>query len=104
MFTLLKETLEAMASHKKTPEDVKFITVEDSTITWKQFEQLANEAYDNGYGSANVNTSLKVVGNNWWLERHEYDGSEWWEFKSVPKKKNEFVSDENLHKVEIFYK
>lgn len=27
---------------------------------------------------------LLVVGNNWWLERHNYDGSEWWEFKRLP--------------------
>jgi hypothetical protein len=26
-----------------------------------------------------------VIGSDWWLERHEYDGSEWWEFKSLPK-------------------
>lgn len=25
-----------------------------------------------------------VVGDDWWLERHEYDGSEWWEFKRLP--------------------
>jgi hypothetical protein len=27
-----------------------------------------------------------VVGKDWWLERHEYDGSEWWEFKTMPDK------------------
>ena len=26
-----------------------------------------------------------AVGDNWWLERAEYDGSEWWEFKTIPK-------------------
>ena len=30
-----------------------------------------------------------VVGNNWWLERHEYDGSEWWEYKQFPVKPEE---------------
>lgn len=27
-----------------------------------------------------------IVGDDWWMERHEYDGSEWWEFKELPKK------------------
>lgn len=30
--------------------------------------------------------SLKIVGDNWWLERHEYDGAEWFEFKTLPQK------------------
>jgi len=24
------------------------------------------------------------VGDDWWLERHEYDGSEWWVFQKLP--------------------
>ena len=27
---------------------------------------------------------LLIVGDDWWLERHEYDGAEWWEFKTLP--------------------
>ena len=27
---------------------------------------------------------LKNLGRDFWLERHEYDGSEWWEYKSIP--------------------
>ena len=40
----------------------------------------------NGFGGAEVNENLFVVGADWWLERHEYDGSEWWEFKTLPTK------------------
>ena len=32
-----------------------------------------------------VADDLVVVGDSWWLERHEYDGSEWWEYKEKPK-------------------
>ena len=41
--------------------------------------------YDNGFGGAEVHGDLKIVGNDWWMERGEYDGSEWWEFKTLPK-------------------
>ena len=30
----------------------------------------------------------KIVGDNWWLERDEYDGAEGWEFKVMPIKPN----------------
>lgn len=42
--------------------------------------------YYGGYGRTEVALDLMVVGNNWWLERAEYDGMEWWEFKQMPKK------------------
>jgi len=31
-----------------------------------------------------IRNDLYVVGEDWWLERGEYDGSEWWEFKRLP--------------------
>lgn len=42
-----------------------------------------------GYGAAHVPTDLAIVGKGWWLERGEYDGSEWWNFKETPKQINE---------------
>jgi hypothetical protein len=40
--------------------------------------------YDDGFGGNEIPLSLVVVGDDWWLERGEYDGSEWWEFKRLP--------------------
>jgi hypothetical protein len=25
-----------------------------------------------------------VVGDSWWMTRHEYDGSEYWQFHTIP--------------------
>ena len=55
-------------------------------FTWEEFAKLANKKYDNGYGGNEVPLDLIVVGKDWWLERHEYDGAEWWEFKKLPVK------------------
>lgn len=52
----------------------------------KNFEQVAKKT---NYGSGFVATDLVVVGKNWWLERGEYDGSEWWEYKESPKQVDE---------------
>jgi len=41
--------------------------------------------YYNSYGASCVALDLVVVGDDWWLERYEYDGKEWWEFKTLPR-------------------
>ena len=91
---LLEETLAALRSEGKTPEDVLFVSgrnwLSDESgifsVPWEAFErQAAKTCYDNGYGCAEIDECLVVAGDGWWLERAEYDGSEWWEYKSAPK-------------------
>lgn len=40
-------------------------------------------SYDSGYGSQRLYGTI-VFKNSAWLERGEYDGSEWWELKKMP--------------------
>lgn len=82
---LLVETIEALRKHGKTPEDVQWIGTPERCFNWMGFEMLAKDfKYDAGLGSAEVNSALLVVGEDWWLERGEYDGAEWWSFKCIP--------------------
>lgn len=91
---LLKETTENLSRYSLTPTDVRWVGGERSNWddrskaefcgSWEQFAALADFDYDAGFGSEEVNSHLHVVGDDWWLERHEYDGSEWWEFKRLP--------------------
>ena len=89
MVNLLHETLKVLREHGKSPKDVRWVGSKDGefAITWKEFEKIANVEYDSGFGWQEVAKDLVVVGDDWWLERHEHDGSEWWEFKTLPKKK-----------------
>lgn len=90
----LEETLKILTANKKTTEDVEYVMVrsggswDDKSVrqffSWEDFERVADFEYDSGSGGAEIHQSLKVVGDNWWLERGEYDGSEWWEFKTMP--------------------
>lgn len=86
MSNLLEETIEILSKHGKTPNDVIWVGDATAYFTWQYFEEMANREYDNGFGEAEVLTNLLVVGNSWWLERHEYDGSEGWEYKTLPAK------------------
>lgn len=81
---LLDQTIKILRDNGKTPEDVQYINCNEKSCSWKKFSTLANFYYHKGYGKQEVNESLKVVGKDWWLERYEYDGSEWWEFKTLP--------------------
>jgi len=81
---LLKETLEILEENNKTEKDVLFVEYE-GYITFEKFKEISDFEYDSGFGGAEI-PDINVVGKDWWLERGEYDGSEWWEFKTIPKK------------------
>ena len=84
MANLQKETLKILSENGKTWDDVVGVCCDDFQITKEQFWKLSNREYDNGYGGAEVAQDLMIVGADFWLERHEYDGAEWWEYKQMP--------------------
>lgn len=82
---LLEETIEVLHKNGKSTHSVSWCGSEKyGWFYWETFAELADREYDNGFGGQEVAVDLLVVGVDWWLERHEYDGSEWWEFKTVP--------------------
>ena len=88
MENLREETLRVLKEYEKTIEDIKFITDGLDLIDIESFFIKIDRLYDNGYGCAEVVLNLKIFGDNWWLERDEYDGAEGWEFKVMPIKPN----------------
>ncbi len=55
------------------------------TMTWEAFRAVAARTnYNDGYGCAVIPTDFVIVGADGWLERREYDGAEWWDFKRMP--------------------
>ena len=81
---LLTETTEKLKEEELTWDDVRFVRTEHNQFTVDEAKKMMDFAYDAGYGGTEVDESLMVVGDDWWLERREYDGSEWWEFKTMP--------------------
>lgn len=88
MINLLQETIKALQDVGKSPVAVDWVQWEQFFCSWPEFEAIASFEYNNGFGGAEIKTSLKIVGTGWWLERGEYDGSEWWEFKAPPTRPN----------------
>ena len=89
MINLLKETIDILQENDKTINDIEWIANGSVEIPIATFIDKANKEYDDGFGGTEVIESLIVVGKDWWLERHEYDGSEWWEFKTLPTRPSE---------------
>lgn len=90
MTNLLEETVSMLEGNGKSQSDVLFVSLKDKSnnesawFSWDEFSILANFNYRSGFGEEEINDTLMVVGEDFWLERHEYDGSEWWEFKKLP--------------------
>ena len=99
MSNLWEETIEFLKENSKTFEDVLYIQGEDFKVTKENFEIVAKKTdYDSGFGAQHVATDLVLVGDDWWIERCEYDGSEWWDFKSIPIRKRYMKNITNLGK------
>ena len=88
MRNLLKETIEELRRNGKDEKDVLWVGSSDGkyAISWEEFKKIADIEYDCKFGAQEIAEDLVVVGKDWWLERHEYDGSEWWAFKTLPRK------------------
>lgn len=91
MINFLKETVEILRLHNKTWDDVRFIRNDVTQVLDKEafiksmdFEYDKNGEYDKNDECPNIDEGLVIVGDDWWLERYEYYGSEGWEFKTLP--------------------
>lgn len=97
MINFLEETKLSMGPKKS--QDIDWIGSMDGeyAMTWEEFEKLANFEYDGGFGSQKIASDLVIVFKDGsYLERAEYDGSEWWEFKTQPEKKENAKPITNL--------
>ncbi len=77
---LLQQTLKTLEDNNKSIDHILWVGNHEISFSWDEFTKVAN--FRCNYRG--FNKHLKVVGQDWWLERHEYDGSEWWEFKTLP--------------------
>lgn len=88
---LLEETLRKLTSNGKTESDILWVGSREVKISWDNFRKSADVEYDAGFGLQEVAQDLLIVGDGWWLERLEYDGSEWWSFKTSPEEPKELI-------------
>lgn len=105
MSNFIEETLEAIGEKEVKEFDLEFYSLDfsdadddndrrttaDAKGVGKEalmgfFAQLPERAvdYDSGYGSQEWSGWISFQDGSW-IERSEYDGSEWWSLKACPK-------------------
>lgn len=80
---LLTETLEDIKRSGHEVCDIIFIGSVESghSCTWDEFAVMADREYDDGYGAQEVAMDLIIAfSDKTTMWRHEYDGSECWEY------------------------
>lgn len=98
----LLERLEGARKHIKKPFEVKAASIRteyyqyDDTsnhillregYTQEEYDEFLEKLdfeYDSGYGSQHLFGTVWFNEPNIWMDRGEYDGSEWWEFNIYP--------------------
>lgn len=114
------ETYKAIVNSNHTIDDIDFFSMvidnkeypyniwkstvvmdnrQEVQFSFDDFKRNANFYYDNGYGTEIINLSLKIIfKDGTFMERREYDGSEWWEFVQIPKKdKSKFYTGQKIN-------
>ena len=81
---LLEETKQVLSWHNLTLDDINWWGTFNSRYPLDDLEKILDIEYDDSFGTQKINKNLVIVGKDWWLERHECDGAEWWEFKRKP--------------------
>lgn len=88
MINAYDELKNVLKSHNYSFEDIRCIGSRSANTAYELepvFELLRGMDYDNGYGTAEIDTCLVVVMNDGsWFKRSEYDGSEWWSYCQAP--------------------
>ena len=51
---------------------------------YEEFLDRLDFEYDSGYGGQELFGTVWLIEEGAWLERGEYDGSEWWEYRKCP--------------------
>lgn len=86
----LAEIAAALAENKKALTNIDYLHIyikEVEVTAVEELEKLSKIDYDSGYGQQNLYGAI-VFKDKSWLERGEYDGAEWWEYKTVPTKES----------------
>lgn len=102
MTNLYRETTNVLAEYEKTWADVKMLVLDRYSCD-PQFASIALDIdYNDGYGCEMIDLRFMVVGEDFWLERHEYDGLEWWEYKTIPTLPEDFTTSPDKFKKLIY--
>jgi hypothetical protein len=90
---LLEDVFVTLRDVFKTTDDVQWVIwssgkdkYDDVIDTfWCTWDEFAEQADGMNFGNmVKIDPNIRLIGADWWIERREYDGKEWWEFVAHP--------------------
>lgn len=78
------ELIEKLNEIGKSLDDIKLISIRFHNYKIDNVNYLKEIQYYDGFGIQEL-YGYVVFNDNTWLEREAYDGSEWWEYRSIYK-------------------
>lgn len=82
---LIQETKDFISALGYKKEDIQWMGGRDFAIPIDDFWNSKPQFYSAGYGWQEVAPDFKVAfKDHSWIQREEYDGSEWWEYYHYP--------------------
>lgn len=89
---LYNEIVETLDVANLTIDDIRYVILNKHTINVERFLIASKEIdYEKGYGIEKISYDLKIIGDDWWIERYVYDGLEWFVFKTLPSPSKEEI-------------
>ncbi len=86
IINLLEETVKELNDVGLSFDSVSYVSMDGYRMEVETFKDLAARTnYECGYGEQEINSSLCIWGLYWIMFRCEYDGSEWWEMRIMPR-------------------
>lgn len=88
MINFGEETRKVLTNYGYTIDDIDWIGNDRILVSKESFFKQADRFnYDSGFGTAHAPTDIIIfMKDNTWFERKEYDGLEWWIYRSTPKR------------------
>ena len=75
--------IDILSLHTFAVDKVLELPVGYTLEQYNQFLEDLDFHYDGGYGIQQLEGTIWMI-NGEWIERDEYDGSEWWSYKKCP--------------------
>ena len=80
MRNLLKDVEWVLRLHHKTLDDVRLFAGAEFQITKENFLKCAAVDYE----FQEIAFDLKLIGDNWWMDRRSDDGGDYWDYHEFP--------------------
>lgn len=76
------EIIQNLEKYKKKLDDILFVTTDGKK--YKSFDEFLELINERNHICSKCLCKLKIIGKDWYLEKHSYEKTEFWVYKTIP--------------------